>query len=449
MKVKEISIADIQIPADRQRTDLGNIQELHDSIAARSKTGRFQDGLINAIVVRKGVLVAGERRLRAHILAGVDTIFAADWGSLSPREAELIELEENTRRKELTWVEQAKAIQRIHAIQLETNPAWTGDATCEYLGYGPRTPTVLQALALEGLLTPALEKAPTLASAYQTISRTQTRALADISNELFAAKPAPLPQPIGDIKLEAKPQPKPKAPVQPVLNESFLDFAPQWTGAKFNLIHCDFPYGIDLGESDQMKADQNTLYDDSADVYWTLCKSLIDNLDRIMYPSGHIVFWFSMEHYVKTLQFFEAAGPATGLRIFPKPIIWHRSDGAGLVPDHRRRPRNTYETAFVLSRGDRFINKPVASSYGGPSAPKKLHPSEKPEPMLRHFFEMFVDEQTSILDPTAGSGSALRAAVSLGASRILGLEISAEFCGLANASLREAANKRELAERLL
>ena len=47
----------------------------------------------------------------------------------------------------------------------------------------------------------------------------------------------------------------------------------------------------------------------------------------------------------------------------------------------------------------------------------------KPEPMLRHFFRMFVDEHGHMLDLTCGSGTSLRAAESLGASRVLGLEL--------------------------
>jgi len=47
--------------------------------------------------------------------------------------------------------------------------------------------------------------------------------------------------------------------------------------------------------------------------------------------------------------------------------------------------------------------------------------------MLRHFMEMFVDENTTLLDPTCGSASALRAAESLGARHVLGLEKDEEY----------------------
>jgi modification methylase len=98
--------------------------------------------------------------------------------------------------------------------------------------------------------------------------------------------------------------------------------------------------------------------------------------------------------------------------------------------------------ALMGSRSDRFILEPVAASYGAPTASKKLHPSEKPEPMLKHFFRMFVNEDTVLLDPTCGGGSALRAADEMGAARVIGLELDPEYAAAANGALRIARNKR-------
>jgi len=64
--------------------------------------------------------------------------------------------------------------------------------------------------------------------------------------------------------------------------------------------------------------------------------------------------------------------------------------------------------------------------------------SVKPEPVLRNFFRMFVDETTIMFDPTCGSGSSLRAAESLNARHALGLEIDADFAKQANTALRNA-----------
>ena len=55
---------------------------------------------------------------------------------------------------------------------------------------------------------------------------------------------------------------------------------------------------------------------------------------------------------------------------------------------------------------------------------------------------MFVDENTRMLDPTCGSGTALRAAEALGAAHILGIEINEDFADRATIALEEARQKR-------
>jgi len=79
------------------------------------------------------------------------------------------------------------------------------------------------------------------------------------------------------------------------------------------------------------------------------------------------------------------------------------------------------------------------------SAPtvKGRHMSEKPAEMLRHFFRMIVSEHTMMLDPTCGSGSALRAAQSLMSRRVLGLEANPEFAALARLALEAAEDLGE------
>jgi hypothetical protein len=63
----------------------------------------------------------------------------------------------------------------------------------------------------------------------------------------------------------------------------------------------------------------------------------------------------------------------------------------------------------------------------------------RPQPMLRHFFEMFVDEHTIMLDPTCGSGTALRAAEALKAKYVLGVEIKGRASLVGGATVRALA----------
>jgi DNA modification methylase len=115
-----------------------------------------------------------------------------------------------------------------------------------------------------------------------------------------------------------------------------------------------------------------------------------------------------------------------GWKINPVPLIWHRNDNAGIMPDPQRGPRQVYEVCLFGARGDRKVVQPVSNLYAHPKT-KEIHPSEKPRPMLQHFFRMFVDESTIMLDPTMGSGNSILAAEEASAKQVLGLEIDPEI----------------------
>lgn len=56
----------------------------------------------------------------------------------------------------------------------------------------------------------------------------------------------------------------------------------------------------------------------------------------------------------------------------------------------------------------------------------KLHPTQKPIPVLKRLIEIFTDEGDTVIDPCAGSGSSLRAAVEMNRNAY-GFEIKKDF----------------------
>lgn len=61
----------------------------------------------------------------------------------------------------------------------------------------------------------------------------------------------------------------------------------------------------------------------------------------------------------------------------------------------------------------------------------KIHPTQKPVPLLRRLIEIFTDKGDVVIDPCAGSGSTLLAAAQLG-RRAYGFEIKKDFFREAN-----------------
>ena len=441
-----------QIDAQRDSRQRREI-EVSDLIASIKLRGVIQP----IIVESEGPphrLVAGERRLEASRQIGLLDIPARFASDLDPTERQIIELEENIKRKDLSWQDLVDAVSRIHLLYLDLDPEWTQGETAQSIGLS--IGTVSMYLKVNGdMLAPRIASAGTVREAYNTLTRRDQRQMGNDLQELIGhvedilPSPGPSGQDSGEgegnaghlgedgrvIAAEA-----PKA----ILCQSFLDWAPGYAGAKFNLIHCDFPYGVDLfsaKDTRQIKKDET--YADGESDYFTLLQCLCEHLDKFMSLSGHLMFWYSAKHHVKTIEIFNSLAPS--LEVQTHPLIWVKSDNAGLVVDVRRQPRHIYETCLLASRGDRHLVQPKADAYSSPTD-KALHPSTKPEPMLRHFMSMLVDENSTLFDPSCGSGSALRAAESLGATRVLGLEVNQQYADLANTALVNARKLRNASE---
>ena len=93
----KIKIDDINV-GERVRADYGDISALATSIQ------RY--GLLHPIVIdEKNNLIAGERRLKAHVKLGKKEIEVKRFSELSDIDKKEIELEENKQRKTLEWQE--------------------------------------------------------------------------------------------------------------------------------------------------------------------------------------------------------------------------------------------------------------------------------------------------------------------------------------------------------
>ncbi len=90
----------------RLRKDYGDIAALAESIA--------DNGLLHPLIVDDaGVLVAGERRLRALRQLGFAEVPVRRWGQLDARQRQVIELEENFQRKDLTDAERSRKLKQL------------------------------------------------------------------------------------------------------------------------------------------------------------------------------------------------------------------------------------------------------------------------------------------------------------------------------------------------
>lgn len=450
-KYQRIPLDSIVIDRDDRQRKTINVADLIPSIKLR---GVIQPIIVEQLPDGHFRLIAGERRLTASRQLNLPSIPARLSSDLDPVEAQIIELEENIKRESLPWQDECRAMLRIHKLYSGLEPGWTQQQSADMVGIARTTFTIQLRVAEELARNPALEQAQGYRAAYNTIARREERAADDAMNDLLAEVDTP-PSPPAGVQIvplsnpavlhstiaEAVGEPAPLKSPESILNLDFISWSAEYSGPPFSFIHMDFPYGIGLDKSDQANSATWGGYDDSPDTYWTLLHTLAAQRNRLFTYSAHFMFWLSMEYYESTKAFFAKEMPE--FDILNIPLVWHKTDNRGILSDPNRRPRNVLEFALMGSRGDRKIVKAVANGYSSPTT-KEIHQSEKPEPMLRHFFQLFVDENTRMFDPTCGSGTSLRAAESLGASLVFGLEINPTWAKDANIALRKFRTLRAI-----
>lgn len=419
---------------NRQRKELTDISSLAASIS--------ETGLINPIVVTQTPdgpkLIAGERRLSAHIELGLEEIPVQFFSDLDPVQQHLIELEENVQRVDLSWQDEVDAVAEYHELRRRLEPNWNIERTAEALRVDPSL--VSRQLLVKRTMDEGVEEvadAQKFSTAYNFAQRREerrkTQAKRDLLTDLTPPSSAPEPS-FMDGAEEAEEVTPTSTRHCDIKKADFIEWSQQVLDEPFNLLHVDFPYGVNAGNTSGQSAAKNFGgYEDTKDVYDLLLSAFIKNLDNFCSPSAHMMFWFSMDYYEETRLLLAESG----WRVDPFPLVWFKSDNTGILPDANRGPRRVYETAFFCTRGDRKIVKAVGNAVGVGTPPKmdKIHMSQKARPMLEHFFRMIVDESTVMLDPTAGSCEAVAVAEASGAKYSLGLELNADYVADARTKL--------------
>jgi 16S rRNA G966 N2-methylase RsmD len=402
-----VSIDQIIVP-ERIRMEYGDMEYLQGSISRLILLGPI-------VTTPDNVLRAGGRRYYACKALGhthIDCHYLNVDGE-NDAEAESIykeiELEENLCRKPLEWPEEVQWTNDFFEYQRSRDPEYNQIKMAKQIGKSQSWVSDRLIVHEEMKNNKALRNESTFSTALGVANRNNRRRVEASTLQIMKSTRETA-----------------------IINANMCEWAPAYTGQKFNFLHIDFPYGINTEKRQQGNAITVLgSYDDSIATSRRLRRALLENLDRICMPSGHIMFWFPMEYYAETL-----ADLSEHFDIDPYPLIWTKS--AGILPDRDRLARRTYETCFYGSWGDIPIVRSIANSYDCQTERDPIHPSTKPEEVLRNFFRMFVDINTSMLDPTCGSGTSVRAAQGMGAKHVLGIDIDKDFVEQANIALEKS-----------
>jgi ParB/RepB/Spo0J family partition protein len=416
------------ISTDRARTDLGDIDELMNSF---KKYGVIQPLAVidcGEIVNDKTVyrLLAGGRRYEAAKRAGISEVPVKIYtDNLSEMMMKSIELEENLRRKELTFMERCTLTKQIHELQIamygkkiSTSPDAPGHSmrdTAEMMkiSHVIVSQDIKLANAMEQFPDIGWEKCKDRAEALKTLNKFEER----------IARSA-----LSDRAMKLNKESKTKKMIDSYVLGDFFDMIKGVPSGTVDLVEIDPPYGIDLPN---IKKEHDMNYGDSynevdASVYIPFIGKVLDEAYRVMKTDSWLIFWFGPEPWFDIIYSLIKQSKFETRRLCG---IWTKNNGQTKHPDIYL--AQCYEMFYYARKGNPTINldkRGRSNIFDFPpvSPTNKIHPTERPVPLMEEILRTFTWEGSRIVVPFAGSGNTLRAAYNLNMFPI-GYDLSKEY----------------------
>jgi DNA modification methylase len=160
-------------------------------------------------------------------------------------------------------------------------------------------------------------------------------------------------------------------------------------------------------------------------------KPAFAQMHRILKPAAFCVSFYGWNK----ADLFIDAWRGAGFRIVGHLVFRKK------YPSSTRFLRYQHEQAYVLAKGDvQPPAQPIPDVIDFPYTGNKLHPTQKPVATLKPLIDTFCPAGGIVLDPFAGSGSALVAAQQLG-RQFIGIELDVQHHQTATARLHERTTK--------
>lgn len=450
---KTIPLSEIVILDNRQRQEFepNAMEELRQSLEDR--------GLMHAPVLREYlgqmVLVAGERRMKAiqdlWALGGTLRYNGQDipegripyvtLGELSELEAEEAELDENMKRKDLTWQEQAAAVTRLHNLRSKQKAVKAvEEAKAAGLDPAEAVAHVRQSVADTAReLNPVATKGKSDGElgSYQADVRTQLLVAQHLDNPAVAkAKDAKEALKILKRQEESKRNTALaeaigasfNAATHEVHNVNCLHWmADPANRARFDVILTDPPYGMgadSFGDGAGRLAGIEHHYDDSPEAFRQLMEKWCKLSFEVAKPQAHAYVFCDIEHFLWLREQMRAAG----WYVFRTPMIIHKL-GSGRVPLPDRGPRRQYEILLYAIKGDKPVTHIYPDVIASQADENMSHGAQKPVAVYQNLLQRSVRPGDEVLDSFGGSGTLIPAAHTFKVKAVV-LEQNTEYYGM-------------------
>lgn len=403
--MKTIAISDIIVPPDRQRTsfDADHLANLARDFG--------EIGILQPIILRDDAktLVVGECRLRAaNIFFSTHESLTHDgvtlppghipyttMGDLSELQIFQAELHENKYRKNLSVIEEAKAIARYHELRRLENADHTAIATAkELIPDFPENRSATKVVRDAEIIArhaelPEVKKAKTQNEALRAIKRAVNK---DVNSTLAEVAIASY---TGEHTL-----------IHGDAREVILTLP----DGEFNCICTDPPYGVGADKFSSQQ-EQTHEYSDSEEYFLNLMGDMLPEFYRVAAEECHLYLMCDPWHW-RTLY---VLAKDAGWDVWNRPLIWHKSvgpaAGSGILPRPEHGPRNTYDCILFANKGDKKVNAVYPDVISTcPRTTVSGHAAEKPASLYSHLFSRSCMPGDKVLDAFAGGGPIFPAA---------------------------------------
>jgi DNA modification methylase len=440
-----IKLSEITIKPDRQRQEF-DPQALQDLGASIETLGVLHPPVLRS-EAGSWVLVAGERRLRAMAqiweLGGSfrcdnedvpeGCIPFSNLGDLSLLDAEEAELDENLKRKDLTWQEHAAAVAKLHRLRgaqkVAANSTESSAAPALVQTYAETAQEILgksdggyqdqirkEILVSRHLGNPAVAKAKSADEAFKILKKQEE-----------STKNVELARTVGASF---------NADLHTLLNINCLEFMASCADGpeekKFDVILTDPPYGMgadQFGDAGGKLAGIEHHYDDSPEAWrdlmglWTTLSYQVTKIQAHAYVFCDI----DMFHELKALM------QKAGWYVFRTPFINHKMN-SGRVPLPDQGPRRQYEIILYAIKGKKQTTHIYPDVISTSADENFSHGAQKPVALYQNLLQRSVRPGDRVLDTFAGSGTIFEAANGFKCSAT-GTELNPEYYGMCLARL--------------
>jgi DNA modification methylase len=368
-------------------------------------------------------------RFNGQILQG-DEVPCVTLGDLSELEAEEAELDENIKRKDLTWQERANATARLIALRQKQTaasgalPPTVASIALEVKGSAEGrhyVDTRREIIVAQHLHDPEVKAAKSVEDAFKVLKRKEE-----------AARHVALAATVGATFT---------ADLHQVHNVDSFDWLEAYAGELFDVVCTDPIYGIgadQFGDSGGIAAGGAHKYKDDYATWKRDMPRFARLAAKLTKPQAHLYAFCDVDRFVE----FKAIMEDEGWTCFRTPIIWNKPAGSRL-PWIDFGPQRKYELVLYANKGRKPVTRIFPDLVSYPADTNLGWAAQKPVDMFIDLLKRSVAPGDRILDPFAGSGPVFPAAHSLKCTAI-GLEGDAIAYGICLRRLQALKAQGEL-----